>query len=130
MTSSKDFMQPLDGREIVLLIEALDHFIGRPEGVGPWDDVSEEELVRLGPYRMLRSRLKRVVRMSFYDTARTWLDDELRQERIAITDRLLSILAGLLKDPAMNRRTIREAFVATSRELREKRQSRQRPGVW
>jgi hypothetical protein len=34
--------------------------------------------------------LKQAVNMSFYDTARGWLDAELRRERTAITDKLHS----------------------------------------
>jgi len=49
--------------------------------------------------------------MSFYDTAGHWLDDELRRERMALTDALHTRLASLLRDPAATRRSIRHGFV-------------------
>jgi hypothetical protein len=65
--------------------------------------------------------------MSFYDSARGWLDAELRQERIALTDALHTRLAALLRDPAANRRSVRHGFVVAIQELREKRQLPPRP---
>jgi hypothetical protein len=79
------------------------------------------------PYTRLRRRLKDAVRMSFYDRARGWLDSELRRERIALTDKLHSRLAELMRDPKATRRTVKEGFVAAIRELREERQSPPRP---
>lgn len=65
--------------------------------------------------------------MSFYDTAGHWLDDELRRERMALTDALHTRLASLLRDPAATRRSIRHGFVVAIQELREKRHSRPKP---
>ena len=86
-----------------------------------------EELAHWAPYRELRNRLKQVVHMSFYDGAAHWLESELREERIAITDKLFSRLCELLRDPKANRRSVREGYSASSRELCEARQSKPRP---
>ena len=71
-----------------MLIEALDALILGREGAGAWAHASSEDLERWAPYRELHSRLKQVDHMSFFDDASGWLDAELRQERIAITERL------------------------------------------
>jgi hypothetical protein len=65
--------------------------------------------------------------MSFYDAANGWLEAELRNERIALTDVLHTRLAALLRDPAATRKSIRHGFVAAVQELREKRHSPPRP---
>jgi hypothetical protein len=77
------------------------------------------------PYSRARNRLREAV--SFYDSARGWLDAELRRERIDLTDKLHTRLAELMKDPKAIRRTVREGSVATIKELREERQSTPRP---
>jgi hypothetical protein len=65
--------------------------------------------------------------MSFYDTARGWLDAELARERLALSDKLFSCLCELIEGPGANRRSVREGYAATMRELREVRQSTPRP---
>jgi hypothetical protein len=115
----------LSGDEIVLLVEALDKLIPFPEDTAHAEK-AEVRFVWM-PYTRLRRRLKEAVRMSFYDRARGWLDSELRRERIALTDKLHSRLAELMRDPKATRRTVREGFVAAIRELREERQSPPRP---
>jgi hypothetical protein len=115
----------LSGAEIVLLIEALDALI--PFGEDTAHTVPWEERERWASYSALRHRLKEAVRMSFYDSARGWLDAELRQERVALTDALHTRLAALLRDPAANRRSVRHGFAVAIQELREKRQSPPRP---
>jgi len=55
------------------------------------------------------------------------LEAELRRERIALTDALHTRLAALLRDPAANRRSVRNGFVAAIQELREKRHAPPRP---
>lgn len=124
-----DCPRPLTAEEIVMLIEGLDAVIPISESNswGSWGRPSEEELRRWAPYRALRARLKGVVHMSYYDNARGWLEAELRNERVALSERLHSRLAELLRDPKVNRRTLREGWVATMRELREVRQSIPRP---
>jgi hypothetical protein len=117
----------LETEEILLLIESLDALIPGREGSTTWLHASEEDQVRWGPYRRLRGKLKKAIHMSYFDSAYGWLDAELRQERIALTDRLHTRLAEMLKDPKATRRTIREGFVASIRELRESRQSPPRP---
>jgi len=65
--------------------------------------------------------------MSYFDNAHGWLESELARERIALKDKLHSRLADALRDPKATRRTVREAFVAAIRELREERQSAPNP---
>jgi hypothetical protein len=65
--------------------------------------------------------------MSFFDRAKDWLDAELRREREATTDRLFTRLAQLMGEPNATRRSVREGFVATVREIKESRQSPARP---
>jgi hypothetical protein len=115
----------ISGAEIVLMIEALDSFIGSPEDA--MHARSREDRDRLLPYSQLRRRFKDAVHMSFYSRAHGWLEDELSRERIALSDKLHSRLAELLRDPQANRRGVREGFVAAFRELREVRQSTPRP---
>ena len=123
-----DPASPLTGPEIVMLVEALDALLPSQEGRGAWSEhMNGSELAHWAPYRQLRSRLKRVVHLSFYDGAAHWLESELREERFAITDKLFSRVCELLGDTKTNRRTVREAYSATSRELREARQSKPRP---
>jgi hypothetical protein len=115
----------LTGEEIVLLIEALDALIPFSEDTA--FTASPEERARWAPYSGVRSRLKQAVGMSFYDPARGWLDAELRRERIALTDKLHTRLAELLREEGATRRSLREGFVAAIRDLRETRQSTPRP---
>jgi hypothetical protein len=117
----------LGGAEIVMIIEALDALIPFAEDSGYWRQASEEERQRWAPYRELRARLKDAIHMSFYDRADTWLASELREERMALTDKLHSRLAELLPEPGATRRTVREGFVRAVQELREVRQSKPRP---
>ena len=122
-----DTTSPLTAPEIVM-VEALDALLPSQEGRGSWTQyMNGSELAHWAPYRQLRNRLKQVVHMSFYDGGAHWLESELREERIAITDKLFSRLCELLRDPKGNRRSVREGYSATSRELREARQSRPRP---
>jgi hypothetical protein len=76
---------------------------------------------------MLRSRLKRALRMSSYDSASGWLEAELARERLRLSDRLIARLCELLIAPGANRRSVREGYAAAIRELREERQSTPRP---
>jgi hypothetical protein len=46
---------------------------------------------------------------------------------MALTDKLHSRLAELLREPGASRRTVREGFVKAVQELREVRQSKPRP---
>ncbi len=115
----------ISGAELVLLIEALDSFIGSPEDA--MHARSREDRDRLLPYSQLRRRLKDAVHMSFYSRADGWLDDELSRERIALTDKLHSRLVAFLLDPKANRRSVKEGFVTAVQELREVRQSTPRP---
>ena len=115
----------LSAPDIIMLVEGLDALIPFREGMGA--RLSDEELERWEPYRNLRVRLKQAAHMSFYDDARGWLEAELRQERIALTDKLHSRLAACLEEPKATRRTVHEGFVAAIRELREARQSTPRP---
>jgi hypothetical protein len=117
----------LDGAEIVMIIEALDALIPFAEDSGCWRQASDEERQRWAPYRELRARLKDAIHMSFYDRAETWLVSELRAERIALTDKLHSRLAELLREPGASRRTVRAGFVKAVQDLRETRQSKPRP---
>ena len=64
--------EDLSGEEIVLLIEALDALIPFHEDTAY--GVTAEERARWAPYSGIRSRLKQAVAMSFYDTARGWLE--------------------------------------------------------
>jgi hypothetical protein len=115
----------LTGEEVVLLIEALDALL--PQKEENQRLMTDEERDRWAPYWMLRRRLKSAVQMSFYDSAHGWLENELRRERISLTDALHTRLAALLRDPAANRRSVRHGFVAAIQELREKRHSTRRP---
>jgi hypothetical protein len=123
--SSMAGYESLTGGEMVLLIEALDVYIGSPEDAV--HALSEEKRERLLPYDLLRRRLKEAIHMSFYSRANNWLEDELSRERIALSDKLHSRLAELLSDPRANRRNVREGFAAAMQELREVRQSKPRP---
>lgn len=111
-----------------MLIEGLDAIIPF-DGNGSWGSpsLSEAERRQWAPYNILRARLKGIVHMSFYDHARGWLDAELARERIAITDKLHSRLAELLREPKATRRSVKQGFVTALRELREVRQSKPRP---
>jgi hypothetical protein len=73
--------------------------------------MTDEESERWGPYWLLRRRLKSSIHMSFYETARGWLESELRRERIALTDALHTRFEALLRDPAANRRSLRIGFM-------------------
>ena len=95
----------LDGGEVVMIIEALDALLPFAEDTRYWSQLSPDERERWMPYRVLRGRLKEAVHMSFYDRARNWLDSELRGERIALTERLHTRLAELLRTPGATRRT-------------------------
>jgi hypothetical protein len=118
----------LSAKEILMLIEGLDALIPVQEGRSTtWLHASPEEHERWDPYRSLRAKLKRVVHVSFYDNARGWLDMELARERIALTDKLHTRLAQMLRDPKATRTTVKDGFVAAIRELREERQSTPRP---
>jgi hypothetical protein len=115
----------LDGAEVVLLIQALDALI-------PFTDesrylASKVERHTWAQHNILRGKLKESIHMSFYSRADTWLESELQAERIALTDKLHSRLAELLREPGATRRTVREGFVSTIQELRETRQSKPRP---
>ena len=115
----------LSGAEMVLLIEALDDLIPFREETAYVESLEVRE--RWTQYCELRRRLKDAVHMSFYSTANGWLDDELRRERVALTDALHTRLAALIRDPNANRRSVRHGFVAAVQELRERRQSTPRP---
>jgi hypothetical protein len=117
--------QDLTGPEIVLLIEVLDAII-------PFRDdarhvATEVERHRWQAHHLLRSKLKAAVHMSFYDRASGWLEAELARERQALTDKLASRLAELMREPGATRRSVREGFLAFARELRQSRQSTPRP---
>ena len=115
----------LSGADVVMLIEALDALL--PEREENQRFMSAEDCSRWAPYWQLRRRLKEAIQMSFYDSARGWLDAELRRERIALTDALHARFEALLRDPSANQRSIRHGFVAAVQELREKRHSTLRP---
>ncbi len=116
----------LTGPDIVLLIEALDMLLFSKEG-GWIDQHAPESHERTGPYHELRNRLKQAVHMSWYDRASGWLDSELARERIALSDQLFTALCEVLRQPKATPRSVREAYVAANRELREHRQSQPRP---
>jgi hypothetical protein len=117
--------EALAGAEIVMLIEALDALIPFQQATAYGEALEVRE--RWAAHCELRSRLKTAIHMSFYDGASRWLENELRRERIALTDKLHTRLAELLRDPKATRRNVREGFVAAVQELREVRQSTPRP---
>jgi hypothetical protein len=76
---------------------------------------------------VLRGRLKAAVRMSFYDKAAGWLDQELAREREAAATWLFSRLGELMREPIATRRSVKSGFGHAVRETREHRQSSVRP---
>ena len=115
----------LTGEEVVLRIEALDALI-------PFTDqtrhiATANERFEFQSHHLLGAKLKSAIRMSFYDHARGWLDRELIRERRALSDRLFARLVELMKELGATRRSVREGYAATMRELLETRQSRPRP---
>jgi hypothetical protein len=115
----------LSAPEAVLIIELLDAVIPFTEESRYL--ASENDRFAWHAHDALRRKLKAAIGMSFFDRAKGWLDSELRREREAATAKLFTRLAELMREPNATRRSVREGFVATVREMKERRQSPTKP---
>jgi hypothetical protein len=110
--ADKPNFQLLSAEELLMLVEALDHFL--PARPLPGHPLSDPE--RWAPYQTLRERLATTLGMGFFDTGSAWLDRQLSLEREATLDHMLQVLYPALKDPAIKRpklkALIQKTFVA------------------
>jgi hypothetical protein len=96
----------LNADDIQRLLEALDAYIGISES--QWAEIDHQTRERWVPYRVLRARLAGAMGMRIWDDAARWLDERLREERIAALQSARNELHKLLADPSLRSRQLLE----------------------
>ena len=109
----------LTASEVLMLLEGLDKLIPFEEGSVGWKSLSQEEIQSWTEYRQLRRRLQEHMGMRMHETARGWLSDQLRRERMAVLEHLQRTVWQALKEPQMTRSELRRRFVETMRKCQE-----------
>lgn len=107
--------QYFTAEDLFRLLEALDYYINRPEGM--WEKVDSIERERWGPYRRLRARLQVGLGMRAWDDADKWLDKQLLFERMAVVQAFSRRMEEMLKDERLTRSLLRDAVRRTADEL-------------
>ena len=113
----------LDGDEIMVIIQALEIAISVPIAASTWTNVGGH----LGYF----ARAYGTWLACTTTTMRHWRQQQMRKEREATVEELHRMLARLLEEPNLTRRTFKQGMISALIEVRDTEQYKRPPlGGW